>query len=302
MQFHFLKIVEHPPGDSSKVQFIPTLTNWHPDLIGPINAAKYGVDATYASIKGTVGTWNMELGISLWMFFFSDMPNIFESKDFSIGGNTYKIYDHTMKYDVYMKGWPFVSDSNLLELTVRILTPNNDTIKTNQISGGVRFDVPVHNNQDFAEIIWPNIVNVDNVLKNFDIQVNNLGDNTDISLEFPSFKDFLDFDPILYVPPRPCGNNILDIGEQCDYGYNGCSALCQCVAPYVPAGQLDCILPDVSNSNANSTVNSNAAVANNSPRGQPTYFVVLVVVAVVVSAIALVMIALFIYKRYFTKN
>jgi len=261
MKFHILKLVEHDPVSNKKVQFIPTITNYHPDLVGPINEQKYGVDATKAMINGTIGDFNMQAMFTMWFFHLPDMPNLYEYKNFTIGNNVYKIYDNTMKYDVYFKGWPFVDYNNVLQFTVRIETPGSNTNKTTLMDNGWLFEVPVLPNQDYSRIIYPNIVNVDNTFKTFTITLDPHGDNTDVYLEFPSFKNFLDYDPIIDVPPRPCGNNKLDSGEQCDYGFEGCSANCTCVAPYVPAGTVDCVIPNPQVNNNGLASSSSGAVA-----------------------------------------
>jgi hypothetical protein len=278
-----LTLTEHAPGSNGKVQFIPTLTDYHPNLTNPENTQRFGVDATKVAIEGTVGKdFDLSLSIITWFFHVAGLPDVHDFKEFSIGDSKYKIYDNTLKYDINMKGWPFVADSNLLQFTIRILTENSGVDKTTTNADHVSFVVPVLDNQDYASILFPSIVNVDGVNKNFDVKVWTHGENTDVTLEFPSFKQFLDYDPILNVPRRFCGNDVLDTNEECDYGFLGCNATCQCVEPYVPNGGVSCILP----SDASKALTSLSAG------------VVVVVIVVIVVAI-LAVIAVMIKKKVF---
>jgi len=53
------------------------------------------------------------------------------------------------------------------------------------------------------------------------------------------------YDPLVFLPRRKCGNDVLDSGEECDWSDNfrdGCSFDCTCIPPYIPSGHLACTL------------------------------------------------------------
>jgi len=148
-------------------------------------------------------------------------------------------------FDFEVENYPFSSSNNILQFNIDLLTPGNSTIFRQDNVSDSEFKIPLVEGFDQASVFVPLVVNIDGHSVPFTLDHDFHGSHTTLLFNFPSHKSSMTYDPIVFVPRRSCGNDVLDVGEECDWSDNiddGCSSNCTCIPPYVPSGLVSCTL------------------------------------------------------------